>query len=239
MLALSMFGAVPLALAANDSATQTAVLHIDEGFLGHPVTLDLFDGDVRIAWDAGDVLAPGDLTVTRASATSVHVEWSTSYILGPRGIAIGFRQATSVSSFDTVSIEVKEPFGDWNAQTTQEKKGFISTRIGAESDVRLAVSALGMRQGTATWYRYKKCACAASPDFPKGTALLVRLRDRPDKMTVVRVNDFGPDRNLFPERVIDLDAVAFKQLSPLSAGVLRVIVEPLLPTDPRVPSALR
>jgi rare lipoprotein A (peptidoglycan hydrolase) len=52
------------------------------------------------------------------------------------------------------------------------------------------------------------------------------------KYTVVRINDWGPERDKFPERVIDLDAVAFKEFAPLGAGVIRVDVEPIGPDDP-------
>jgi rare lipoprotein A (peptidoglycan hydrolase) len=89
-----------------------------------------------------------------------------------------------------------------------------------------------MPQGTASWYAYQKCLCAASPDFPKGTRLRVRSTANPSNFVVVRINDWGPERDKHPERVIDLDAVAFKKLAPLGAGVIGVTVEPLLPTDP-------
>jgi len=242
LLALCAVFSAQVAFAAElpSSNPDQVVLHLDEGFLGHSVKLDLFDGSIRIAWDAGDLLAPADLTVTRTSSTQFDLEWSSSYLLGPKGISVSLRAPTSTSSFDVPAIEVRKPFGNWHAQTsTVTKEGLVSARIGAEASVRLAVSSQGMRQGTATWYKYKKCDCAASPDFPKGTALLVSLADHPETHTIVRVNDFGPDRNLFPTRVIDLDSVAFKKLSPLSAGIVRVTVEPLAENDPRLQIALK
>jgi hypothetical protein len=225
--------------AAEVPSLDQVVLHLDEGFLGHPVKLDLFDGSVRIAWDAGDLLAPADLTVTRTSSTQFDLEWSSSYLLGPNGVSVGLRAPTSTSPFDVLAIEARKPFGTGHTQTsTVTKDGLVSARIGAEASVRLSTAPQGMRQGTATWYKYKKCDCAASPDFPKGTALLVRLADHPETNTIVRVNDFGPDRSLFPTRVIDLDSVAFKKLSPLSAGIIRVTVEPLAADDPRLQLAV-
>ena len=84
---------------------------------------------------------------------------------------------------------------------------------------------LGM--GHASWYAYKNCDCAASPDYPKGTLLNVKNLDN-DKEVVVKVNDYGPDRSLFPLRVIDLDKVAFKKLGALSSGVLEnILVSPV------------
>ncbi len=79
-----------------------------------------------------------------------------------------------------------------------------------------------MEVGHASWYRYKNCNCAASPDYPRGTELLVRNLDN-GKEVVVTVNDYGPDRSIFPERIIDLDSVAFRQLGSLRTGVLRNI----------------
>jgi len=80
-----------------------------------------------------------------------------------------------------------------------------------------------MELGQASWYKYKNCDCAASPDYPKGTKLRVKNIDN-GKEIVVTVNDYGPDRSLFPNRVIDLDKVAFKKLGALSRGVLKNIL---------------
>ena len=81
--------------------------------------------------------------------------------------------------------------------------------------------------GHASWYAYKDCDCAASPDYPKGTLLNVKNLDN-DKEVIVKVNDYGPDRSIFPLRVIDLDKVAFKKLGSLSSGVLRnILVSPV------------
>ncbi|KKR07355.1 MAG: Rare lipoprotein A [Parcubacteria group bacterium GW2011_GWC2_39_14] len=80
-----------------------------------------------------------------------------------------------------------------------------------------------MELGQASWYKYKNCDCAASPDYPKGTKLKVKNIDN-GKEVVVTVNDYGPDRSLFPNRVIDLDKIAFKKLGALSCGVLKNIL---------------
>jgi len=81
--------------------------------------------------------------------------------------------------------------------------------------------------GHASWYAYKSCNCAASPDFPKGSLLKVTNIDN-DKSVDVIVNDFGPDRSIFPERIIDLDKVAFEQLGNLRDGVLKNVKVQLL-----------
>lgn len=84
-----------------------------------------------------------------------------------------------------------------------------------------------MEVGHASWYAYKYCNCAASPDYPKGTELKVTNLEN-GKSVVVVVNDYGPNRSIFPERIIDLDKVAFQQIGSLGEGVLRqVAVEPV------------
>lgn len=81
-----------------------------------------------------------------------------------------------------------------------------------------------MSYGKASWYKYKKCDCAASPDFPKGTELKVTNLDN-NKSVVVTVNDFGPERDIHPDRAIDLDRLAFKKLAPLWMGIIDVKVQ--------------
>jgi len=83
-----------------------------------------------------------------------------------------------------------------------------------------------MTSGEASWYAYKGGNFAASPDFPKGSVLRVTNLYN-DKYVDVTVNDYGPDRSLFPKRAIDLDKLAFAEISPLGAGIIDVRIEPL------------
>ena len=80
--------------------------------------------------------------------------------------------------------------------------------------------------GQASWYRYKGGDFAASPDFPKGSVLRVKNIAN-GKFVDVTINDFGPDRGLFPDRVIDLDRVAFKKIASPGEGLIKVSLEPL------------
>jgi D-alanyl-D-alanine endopeptidase (penicillin-binding protein 7) len=83
-----------------------------------------------------------------------------------------------------------------------------------------------MVSGKASWYGYKKGNFAASPDFPNGSRLRVYNTDN-NKYVDVEINDYGPDRNLHPDRVIDLEKTAFAKISALSEGIINVRVEPL------------
>ncbi|MFH1233240.1 MAG: RlpA-like double-psi beta-barrel domain-containing protein [Patescibacteria group bacterium] len=80
--------------------------------------------------------------------------------------------------------------------------------------------------GQSSWYKNKNGLFAASPDFPKKSRLRVYNTDN-NKFVDVVVNDFGPDRKIHSNRVIDLDIVAFKKIAPVGAGVINIRVEPL------------
>ncbi len=80
--------------------------------------------------------------------------------------------------------------------------------------------------GVASWYSYKGCDCAASPDYPKGTRLKVTNLQN-GKSVIVLVNDYGPERDKFPNRIIDLDKVAFAKIANLRQGLCEVRVEPV------------
>jgi len=81
-------------------------------------------------------------------------------------------------------------------------------------------------KGRASWYSYQQCMCAAHPFFPKGSYLRVTAENS-GKSVIVRVNDWGPNQSVHPDRLIDLDAEAFKLLAPLGAGAIAVQVEKL------------
>lgn len=78
--------------------------------------------------------------------------------------------------------------------------------------------------GKSSWYKYKTGDYAASPDFPKGAKLRVYNLDN-EKFVDVEVNDFGPERNLFPDRVIDLEKTAFAKIASVKSGIIKVRVE--------------
>lgn len=118
--------------------------------------------------------------------------------------------------------EKKGVFEEQNSETLSEyevKSSFSSPR----GIVVVLVDMSKLEFGDASWYKYKNCNCVASPDYPKGTLLKVKNLEN-SKEIVVKVNDFGPIRAIFPKRVIDLDKVAFKKLGILSSGILKKIV---------------
>jgi serine-type D-Ala-D-Ala endopeptidase (penicillin-binding protein 7) len=79
--------------------------------------------------------------------------------------------------------------------------------------------------GQASWYAFKNGLFAASPDFPKGS--IIRVHNLANKKFVdVVINDYGPNRSIFPNRVIDLDAVAFNKIASVKDGLIEVKLEP-------------
>ncbi|MDO8260442.1 MAG: RlpA-like double-psi beta-barrel domain-containing protein, partial [Candidatus Magasanikbacteria bacterium] len=81
--------------------------------------------------------------------------------------------------------------------------------------------------GRASWYAHKGGNFAASPDFPAGSVLRV-YNQANGKYVDVTVNDWGPERDKHPDRVVDLDKVAFSKIASTGAGVIDVYVEPLV-----------
>ena len=133
--------------------------------------------------------------------------------------------------------------GYWRPLPSNENfgKGVISSYVTIPF-ARLAVfeSDSALSKGKASWYRYKNGLFAASPDFPKGTRLRVINTENKKSVDIV-VNDFGPNRTLHPDRVIDLDAVAFSRIASLGQGTISVAVEKLpdtvASTQPEAPKA--
>ncbi len=213
------------------------LFYLDWGFVGHPVSLEMNQGKTVVSWDTGDLVAPTVLlveiehdadTLAPSGVTFgqevVHVTWADPYNLSARGVKITTEDGCHPGDWTTCELYRKD--GDaWVRVPDSRAYGHVRVRMGTrQGDF--------MRSGGASWYKYKNCHCAASVDFPKGTRLRVRSVARPEVYTVVRVNDYGPERDKFPDRAIDLDVVAFKDLAPLGAGVIRVTIEPITASDP-------
>jgi len=80
--------------------------------------------------------------------------------------------------------------------------------------------------GEASWYSWNGGLYAASRDFPKGTKLKITNQGsgaNRGKSAIITVNDYGPE--LWTNRIIDLDKVAFEKIGNLKSGVMPVKVE--------------
>ncbi len=80
----------------------------------------------------------------------------------------------------------------------------------------------GRRMANGQRFDPSKLTCA-SWDFPLGTKLKISNKNR---SVFVTVTDRGPAKRLYQKgRKIDLSEFAFKQLAPLTTGIIRVRVE--------------
>lgn len=107
---------------------------------------------------------------------------------------------------------------------TRANEGVVRTQTHQREMILAVFESDIMEQGSASWYRYKNGDFAASPDYVKGTKLKVTNIVN-GKSVIVTVNDYGPDRSIHPERVIDLDRVAFQKIASPSVGIVEVLVE--------------
>ncbi len=110
------------------------------------------------------------------------------------------------------------------------KEGVVRTATWQKELLVTVLSDGIMEKGKASWYAYKGGMFAASPDYPKGTKLKVTNLAN-GKSVIVEINDYGPDRSIHPDRVIDLDKVAFARIASLRLGLAEVVVDPLYPVE--------
>jgi len=249
---MSVLVCTPLVKNANaatnffGSSTFTP-LFLDEGFLGREVNLDLPEINVKVIFGATDIPAPGVLTIITeipGHATSalgypvlsdtIQLHWQTNAPNSPESAALSiYTDKCSAESEYACAIEqnYQGKISLINLSSSDDSSAQAMVKI--NSAVKLvqiprATEDPGyMTQGSASWYAYKGCDCAASPDFPKGSYVKVTRLSDPTKSVIVRINDYGPERDIFPDRVIDLDKVAFQKIAPLGAGLTNVKVEPV------------
>ncbi len=117
----------------------------------------------------------------------------------------------------------------WRELPSKEnfQKKFVETNLHF-SFVRLAVlynSDIELK-GEASWYAFRGGNFAASPDFPRGSVIRVHNNEN-NRFVDVVINDYGPDRSIYPKRIIDLDKVAFEKIAPISSGIIDIRLEPL------------
>lgn len=139
----------------------------------------------------------------------------------PIQLSIPFQSNLEFNKYFLIFDQKRQVWKEFSSLTDLQN-GILTATLPYAS-AKFAVTDLEtMTHGQASWYRFKKCMCAASPDYPKGTKLLVTNNNK-NQSIVVTVNDWGPERDIFPERVIDLDLVAFQKLGTKGMGILRNI----------------
>jgi hypothetical protein len=110
------------------------------------------------------------------------------------------------------------------------KKNTLTFTVPNIRELSFALFEDPIQSGTASWYvhpRYPKELMAASTDFSFGSKVKVTNLAN-GKEVIVTIKDYGPDKSVHPDRVIDLGKEAFKAIASTRAGVINVTVEPVL-----------
>lgn len=261
-IAVAILLIVPASVKAAP-ADEPVTLNLDSGFVGRAVSLELFGGRLTVRWDKGTLVKPTVLRVlpgvaaTGTRQTVAGDAWRIEFAdedainsAGKFGLVIRAHRPPSPS--ERAELNSATALASASDATTSTASLTTTNAVFGGKEITGTVAAAArftvtpawydgiMRQGKASWYAYKKCLCAASPDVPKGTRLLVS-RDDPSaapgtgssRSVVVTVNDYGPERKKHPDRVIDLDKVAFQRIGNPRGGVMSVRVEVIPRDDPR------
>lgn len=189
-----------------------------------------------------DISAPnfsGELTTATSSApTNLAWEWQPlssvfEYSFSQPETYDPSRPMEIKIAYDQKNNYLKQIFvfdelaGNWQPLLTKDdpiKKYVTASTTATQGKLILASNADILTVGTASWYKYKNGMFAASPDFKKGSILVVTNLDNGKKIEVT-INDWGPERAKHPDRVIDLDKVAFQKLASTGAGLIKVKIE--------------
>ncbi len=208
---------------------------LGETVIGRDMAIPAFDYQLELGIPANRLKTPSTIQITKtdelvslndltqASEVFQIILPSENFNSGPYYLTL----KSSDSNYHKQIYLFDEEKLTWQPLETKENffKKIISTTL-TSPQVKLVVleNTKILVKGAASWYKYKNGLFAASPDWPKGTKLRVINLDN-KKFVDIEVNDYGPNRAQHPERAIDLDAVAFKLLAPLSQGTVNIAIE--------------
>ncbi len=226
----------------GDEVNQNYFINLDKITIVRGYTVSAFNQAIKLS------LAPGILgDVTGVEITEINEVIETPWQLDKlsRIYQYEIRNKSAYDSKKPIQVEIKYDktsnyyqqiyFYDknYNSWRPLPSKDYPSRSI-VRSQIYLPFARLAVFSnpealviGKASWYSHKIGNFVASPDFPKGSKLRVYNLDNGKAVDVI-VNDFGPDRKLHPDRVVDLEKTVFVKLAPRSQGVIKVRVEPLV-----------
>jgi D-alanyl-D-alanine endopeptidase (penicillin-binding protein 7) len=225
-------------LADNDDSVTTARL-VPEGKVFK--TENFFKGDIALVYSITNISKPSDLRLRKIAEPEI-LPWQLNLVSEVYDINLLNTEAFATGSPLIIKIRPTvddntykqifyfySPSKSWLPLSSIFISG--SNRIQAKllmPEARVAVFSYPdvPIAGRASWYSYKKGLFAASPDYPKGSKLRVFNMENKKFVDVV-VNDYGPDRSKHPDRIVDLDKVAFKKIASTGQGTVKVRVEPL------------
>ena len=209
--------------------------------------IQAYGGDINLDLPAQTVYKPMDMIIGQSEAMELvdgYLPISPEYsleMMNRRSFNINSKYKVTVSfssSLPTPKSVYSFDVITWKWQFVEAQIDLANSRATVELSRPYAKLVVldydSMVYGKASWYAYKDCMCAASPDYPKGTELLVVNLNKNEAIKVT-VNDWGPERDIFPDRVIDLDVVAFTKFASKGTGVLQNIMVLPFKTDPFSP----
>ncbi|MFA6194676.1 MAG: RlpA-like double-psi beta-barrel domain-containing protein [Patescibacteria group bacterium] len=221
-------------------------------FLTSPVIARAETGSgLEIKYEAVAFTAPVSLeTSSDALAENLPWEWQTltaayEYSFTTAGFYDPSRPLTLKISYQPKNNYLKQIFSydslskTWRPLLTSDNpqgKYVTATTDAVSGRVVVLYNPDTLSVGTASWYKYKGGLFTASPDFAKGTVLRVYNLNN-GKFVDVTVNDWGPERDKHPDRVVDLDYVAFSKIASPGAGLIPVKIETLKTVLPAVKQA--
>ena len=248
LLALTWVLIYPTVLLAEIQVTNNKYfnLKLDEYTISKGYTVSAFAGQIKLSLKPGILSAATEVEVLELDE-KLEIPWELDKISD--FFQFEFKNKNAYDKHTPFYIQINynrkdnnlkqvfyfdKGFNSWRPLPTKDfpKNNYVRTLIHLPY-ARLAVFSYPniLSSGQATWYKYKTGLFAASPDFPKGTKLKIYNLDNNKSVEVV-VNDYGPDRKLFKNRVLDLEKEAFTKIASLSSGLANIYIEPLsIPPD--------
>ncbi len=114
--------------------------------------------------------------------------------------------------------------------TRDNRNNILSFNVPKVDDLIFGLFEEPVQTGKASWYvhpRFPLEMMAASVDFPFGSQVKVTNLAN-GKEVIVTIKDYGPDKSVHPDRVIDLGKEAFAVIASVGAGIIDVTVEPYI-----------
>jgi len=221
--------------------SHASSIHLDKATIAKGYTVTAFNESLKLSLVPG-ILSESTRVDTEIITEEMSIPWNLEKI-SPI-YQFEFRNKAAYDnhkpfyiqfSYDKKSHNYKRVFfydknySTWRELPTRDfpEEGFVRSLIHLPyARIVVMSSKRAMTYGKASWYAYKHGDFAASPDFPKGSRLRVHNVDN-GKYVDITVNDYGPERDLHPDRAIDLDKVAFSKIAGVGAGIINVNIEPL------------
>ncbi|MDD4900678.1 MAG: RlpA-like double-psi beta-barrel domain-containing protein [Patescibacteria group bacterium] len=242
LLLAQIAGGFVYAAESQAPAENRYYMNINKATADKGYAIKAFDGQVNLSLPKGAVKDASGVEISKVDE-AMGLPWQLNKLSGI--FQFEFLNKAAYDGKKSLIIEIKyhqnsnyykqiyfydKNYASWRPLVCQDLFNKSAVRCAINFDfARLAVfdNPNALVVGKASWYSYKKGNFTASPDFPKGSKLRVYNLDNGKSVDVV-VNDFGPERKLFPDRVVDLEKTAFQKISSVKKGTIKIRVEPLV-----------